>query len=608
MMTDIKTGCSYRDNLIAEWFRMDRNENSRAELKALLEQKKYDEVSNLLGKRLAFGTAGLRGRMGTGTAQLNDLVIIQTAQGFLKYLIKTNGTLLKNVGLVIGYDGRHNSKRWAELTATIFISAGYPVLLFEDMVPTPFVPFTVMQFGCVSGVMVTASHNPKEDNGYKVYGPNGAQINTPVDEDIQNSILENLEPLESSWNTGILADNPLRKNPSCEIIYRYLNYIDQAILPESKELNKKVNMLFTYTALHGVGYKYVQQVCDKINARIFAVPEQRDPHPDFPTVKFPNPEEGKSCLELSMKYADANDSKLIMATDPDADRFAMAEKLTDGWKIYTGNQLGAMFAWWMLHSFRQSKSTVPINKVYMIYSTVSSMICKSMAKVEGFNTIDVLTGYKWLANKAYDLEKKGNKVILCFEEAIGYMCSTEVLDKDGVSACAQMCSCASYIYNQSKTMNKLLDEIFDKYGLHITNNSYYVCKDAEVIKKIFERIRNIRGPNTYPQSILNGKYKIKNVRDVTTGFDDNQPDKKAILPVSPSAEMITFYFENGLVCTLRTSGTEPKIKYYTEICASPDNKDKEAVNSTLQEMSKAICEEMLEPSKNNIIHQSDIKK
>ncbi|CAG9864289.1 unnamed protein product [Phyllotreta striolata] len=610
MSVEINTGCAYRDRLIAEWLRMDKNPKTIKELKTLLEQRKYDDISVLLGKRLAFGTAGLRGKMGTGNAQLNDLVIIQTSQGLLKHLVKNREELLKRGGLVVGYDGRHNSKRWAELTASIFVQAGYKVYLFEDVMPTPFVSFAVKQYKCACGVMVTASHNPKEDNGYKVYSDRAVQINEPEDGHIQNAILENLEPWDGSWDTDVLEKSPLLKRPLCDIQCRYLNYIDNAISEESKVLNKKVNLLFTYTPVHGVGYRYVKDICDKINIRLQIVEEQRDPHPDFPTVKYPNPEEGKPVFELAMKTADAHDSKLIMATDPDADRFAMAEKQPCScWKIFTGNHLGALFAWWMFHSFKQSKnaSTIPMDKVYMVYSTVSSMICKSMAKVEGFNTVDVLTGYKWIGSKALELEEKGNKVIFAFEEAIGYLVTTEILDKDGVSACAQMVTCASYVYSQGKTMDQMLAEIFDKYGLHITNNSYYICKDADVIERIFERLRNFRGQNTYPESVLNGKYKIKNIRDLTTGYDDNQQDKKAILPVSPSSQMITFYFENGTVCTLRTSGTEPKIKYYVELCASPDNKDAGAIKSTLDEMVKGICEEFLEPAKNKIAHQSEVK-
>ncbi|CAG9864290.1 unnamed protein product [Phyllotreta striolata] len=594
------------DAKVAEWLKWDKNEATSAALQALLAEQKFDEVERILCNRISFGTAGLRGKMAVGYSNMNDLVIIQTAQGFLKYLVHTDEDLLKRNGIVVGYDGRHNSKRWAELTATVFVNAGYPVKLFDDVVPTPFVPFSILRYGCASGIVVTASHNPKDDNGYKVYGPNGAQICSPVDKHVQKSILENLKPLDSSWDVTVLVNNPLVSNPIEEITSCYLDYIDNEVPESCKETNKRADVAFTYTAMHGVGYKYVRKACDRINVRISAVPQQRDPHPDFPTVTFPNPEEGKSSLELSFKHADETNSRIILANDPDADRFAMAEKhpSTGTWKIFTGNELAALFAWWTLRCFKQRHQHIPLSKVYMISSTVSSMICKTMSQIEGFNYIDTLTGFKWIANKALDLEKDGNKVIFAFEEAIGFMCSTRVLDKDGISALAQMATMVSFVYEEGKTMGQQLEDIYSKYGYHVTLNSYYICHEPAVIRRIFERIRNYKGDKTYPESILNGKYTIRNVRDLTTGYDDNRPDKKAVLPVSSSSQMITFNFDNGFVCTLRTSGTEPKIKYYTEMCASPEMKNVDELSSIVEEMVRGICHELLEPHKNNLKSQA----
>ncbi|XP_072388312.1 phosphopentomutase [Diabrotica undecimpunctata] len=601
-MCDINTGCAALDQKVAEWLALDKNETTSNAMRSLLREQKFQEINKILTKRLGFGTAGLRGKMGVGYACMNDLVIIQTAQGFFNYLVKLDEKLLKANGIVIGYDGRHNSRRWAELTASVFLHAGYPVKLFSTICPTPFIPYAIRQFGCASGVMVTASHNPKEDNGYKVYGSNGAQIVSPVDEHIQNSILQNLQPLESSWDTSIIRSSPLISDPRSDVFCRYMNVIDRDASEESKELNRKMNLTFTYTPMHGVAYEYIKKVFEIINANFVVVPEQRDPHPDFPTVKFPNPEEGKSSLDLSFKCADENNSSIILANDPDADRLAIAEKnpKTGEWRIFNGNETGALIGWWMLSSFKKRNPSYPLSKVYMLASTVSSMILNTMSKKQGFKFIDTLTGFKWLGNKALELEKQGNKVIFCFEEAIGFMVSTEVLDKDGVSAAAQVASMVSYVYSQNKTVADQLNEIYDTYGLHISMNSYYICHEPPIIKEIFRQIRNKRGENTYPESILNGKYKITSVRDLTTGYDNNQPDNKAVLPVSADSEMITFNFDNGLVCTLRTSGTEPKIKYYTELCASPEMRDRSQLNNILKEMVDAICEEMLQPTKYNL--------
>lgn len=601
-MCDIKTGCAALDQKVTEWLTYDKNETTLNAIRSLLAEKKFEEINKLLSKRINFGTAGLRGTMGPGYACMNDLVIIQTAQGFLNYLIKTDENLLKEGGIVIGYDGRHNSRRWAELTAAIFIHAGYSAKLFSTVCPTPFIPYTIRQFKCASGVMVTASHNPKDDNGYKVYGSNGAQIISPVDEQVQASILENLEPLETSWDTSILSKSSLLTDPRADIFCRYTDVIYKEISEESKNLNKKMNLLFTYTPMHGVAYDFIERIFKVINVNFEVVQEQKDPHPDFPTVKFPNPEEGKESLDLSFKTADAKGSTIILANDPDADRLAVAEKnpQTGSWKVFNGNEIGALLGWWLFNSFKKKNPDFPLEKVYMLCSTVSSMILKTMSKKEGFKFLDTLTGFKWLGNKALELEQQGNKVIFCFEEAIGFLVTTQVLDKDGISAAAQLATMASYIYSQNKTLDIQLTEIFDTYGLHISCNSYYICHEPSIIKEIFTQIRNARGENTYPESILNGKYKITSVRDLTTGYDNNQPDNKAILPVSAASEMITFTFENGLVCTLRTSGTEPKVKYYTELCATPEIKDKQQLINIQKEMVKAICDEMLQPDKYNL--------
>lgn len=592
---------------VDEWLKWDKNPQSRETIKKLADENNTQELEKKLLSRLTFGTAGLRGKMVPGYSGMNDLVIIQTAQGLLKFLEKHRTAALKKSGIIIGYDGRHNSKKWAEYTATIFSNAGYQVRLFSDYLPTPFVPFGIRQYGCASGIMVTASHNPKDDNGYKVYDENGAQIIPPWDKIIQNSIIANLTPLESSWDTSTIKGNPLVLDPFADCLERYLKIvIGDGILPQDIENNKKLGMKFVYTAMHGVGYVPAQKVVDQIGIQILPVPEQKDPHPDFPTVKFPNPEEGKSSLELAIKHADANNVKVILANDPDADRFAIAEKgdKTGTWKIFTGNELGTLLGWWMLDVHKRKHPEIPLNKVYTIASTVSSMVLQTMAKAEGFNFVDTLTGFKWLGNKALSLTQEGYKVIFCFEEAIGYMCNINVLDKDGIGALANFACLATSVYSKNKQLVDQLAEIYDKYGLHISWNSYYFCYDKPKIEAIFDRIRNIKGPKQYPTGILNDKYKITSIRDLTIGYDSTTPDKKPTLPVSCSAQMLTFIFDNGLHITLRTSGTEPKVKFYSELCMTPDVKDRSVAEATLKEMVTAICQEFFEPDKNGLIPQS----
>ncbi|RZC39357.1 PGM PMM I domain containing protein [Asbolus verrucosus] len=595
------------DKKIDEWLTWDKNTSTLAAIKKLVNEENFSELSKVLLNRLSFGTAGLRGKMAAGYAAMNDLVIIQTGQGLLKYLEHCDKNLLVNNGIIIGYDGRYNSQRFAELTATIFLHSGYPVRLFSQMVPTPFVPFAVAKYKSAIGVMVTASHNPKEDNGYKVYGPNSSQIVSPVDKEIQKNILDNLVPLDTSWDTSVLKSSKLLTDPLKETLDDYLNVVKETIIPEHIKINEKAKILFTYTAMHGVGYKYVKEVFNVIGILMVPVEKQRDPHPDFPTVKFPNPEEGKSSLDLSFKTANENGSRVIIANDPDADRMAAAEKNenTGEWKVFSGNELGALLGWWCLYCFKTKYPKEPLENTYMLSSTVSSMILRSMSKKEGFNFIETLTGFKWMGNKTVELINQGKKVIFAFEEAIGYCCGTAVMDKDGVSAAFQLATLTSFLSQQGKTLTDKLQEIYNEYGYHVSLNSYFICHDGEKIKKIFERIRNFNGPNSYPSGILKEKYKISTIRDLTTGYDNSQTDNKAILPVSKSSQMITFNFTNGLVCTLRTSGTEPKIKYYTEMCAAPGDLNRTAIIATLKEMVDGVIEELLQPVENSLLLKAD---
>ncbi|KAK9508228.1 hypothetical protein O3M35_007934 [Rhynocoris fuscipes] len=503
---------------ISEWLQWNQNEKMRIEVEQLLKDNKQAELERIFLQRIEFGTAGLRGRMGPGYFQMNDLVIIQTAQGLLKYLL-TQPVDLLNKGVVLGYDGRHNSKRFAELTAGIFLRAGSPVMLCSNVIPTPFVPFAVTKYKAAAGVMVTASHNPKDDNGYKVYWNNGAQELIPVKEQIE-------------------------------------------------------------------------------------------PDADFPTVKFPNPEEGKSALDLSIRTADINNSVIILANDPDADRLAVAEKI-HSWRVFTGNEIGALLGWWMIYTYKQRNPNADLSNAYMLSSTVSSKILKTMASAEGISFEETLTGFKWMGNRACQLHTEGKQVLFAFEEAIGFMCGTAVLDKDGISAAVTVAELAAFLYNNGKTLTSQLDSIYTKYGHHICDNSYFICDDPQLTKTIFNRLRNFNehsngmSLDSYPKWILNGKYKVISVRDLTNGFDSTKADNKATLPISKTSQMITFTFDNGFVVTLRTSGTEPKLKYYSELCANPEIQDTEVLQKTLREMVKGVIDEFIEPEKNGLKCRSD---
>ncbi|XP_055919008.1 glucose 1,6-bisphosphate synthase [Eupeodes corollae] len=594
------------------WLKWDRNDKTRKEIQSLVDAKNYNELNRRLLNRLAFGTAGLRGPMRAGFNSMNDLVIIQTAQGLSEYILKEFPNVEDHKrGVVFGYDGRYNSKRFAELSACVLISRGIKVWLFSKMVPTPFVPFTVLQHKCLAGVVVTASHNPKEDNGYKVYWANGPQIIPPHDKGIQKCIEANLVPLESSWETSILNENPMLEDPFEDMFRLYYDALLANIPLEFLKSNEESDVRFVYTAMHGVGFPFIERAFEAAKLKpVLAVAEQRDPDPEFPTVKFPNPEEGKSSLELSIKKADAEGATIILANDPDADRLACAEKdaTTGKWKVFNGNELGALIGWWALKNFQTLDPNLDASKCYMMASTVSSKILRSMGAIEGYKFEETLTGFKWMGNRTIELMEAGNKVLFAFEEAIGFMVSTAVLDKDGVSAAAHLATMVCYLKRtEGITLTEKLKNIYEKYGFHSTKCSYLFCYDPPTIKRIFARIRSFDNgkPATYPQSILDGEFKIKHIRDLTNGVDTSEADGKAKLPVSSSSEMITFTFENGLVVTLRTSGTEPKIKYYAEMCAKPEEKDWAELGRRLDRMVEAIVEEFLQPKLNDLTPKSD---
>lgn len=519
------------DEKVAEWLLWDKNSTTRSEIELLVEQKNVNELKRRLCTRMEFGTAGLRSAMGAGYSLMNDLTIIQTTQGFSAY-IKEATPSVKERGVIIGFDARHNSKRFAELTAAVLLNQKIPVYLFSKICPTPFVAYGVLHKKCDWGIMVTASHNPKEDNGYKVYYSNGAQIISPHDKGISSKIIANLEPWPLSWDTSITEKSPECKDPYDEVYSCYMEDLKklsyQKYLPKP-DLNATTPLRFTYTSMHGVGYKFFADALKTFGFRsCIPVVEQVEPDPEFPTVKYPNPEEGKSALDLAIRTANENHSTVILANDPDADRLALAEKQPDGgWYVFSGNDIGAVIGWWIITRFKSLHSD-SVSDGFCLASTVSSRLLQAIAIKEGVNYVETLTGFKYMGNKACELMAKGKTVLFAFEEAIGFMCGTTVLDKDGISAAVVVAEMAAYLNSEGIRILQQLENIHNKYGHHVSINSYFICRDPIVISRIFERLRNYKGPRTYPANC--GPYAIKYVRDLTAGYDNSQPDCKPILP------------------------------------------------------------------------------
>ncbi|XP_017835874.1 glucose 1,6-bisphosphate synthase [Drosophila busckii] len=594
------------DEQIKKWIKWDRNPDTVKQIMQAVKNQEWDTLRCRLCNRITFGTAGLRAVMRAGFDSMNELIVVQTAQGLMTYLKDQypEPATWADQGIVVGFDARYNSQRFAELTAIVFLNNGFRVFLFRRYVATPFVPYTVTRLNCLAGVMVTASHNPKQDNGYKVYWTNGAQIIPPQDEGIQEAIMEHLEPRGDSWDETALCANDLLEDPY-NVVPSYYDALKKEISCPLMESNGKCPLSFTYTAMHGVGYPYIQMAFTKVNHKpVVPVTQQVVPDPEFSTTPTPNPEEGKESMDLSIKTATEQKCDIILANDPDADRLAVAEiSENKKFKLFTGNELGALLGWWALENFNMRNSGEDISNCVMIASTVSSKILRAMAAIEGFTFHETLTGFKWMGNKAIEQKQAGRNVLFAFEEAIGYMMGTTVYDKDGISAAAHVATMACYLRSKKcMTLQEKLRDIYETYGFHDSICSYVICRSQSTIKKIFNRLRTFDDgqENTYPTSVLDGDYEIEHVRDLTTGYDSSTSDKKAVLPVSSSTQMITFTFKNGVVITLRTSGTEPKMKYYADISGRPEDKRWEVLSATLARVTAAAVDEFYQPEKNGL--------
>jgi phosphomannomutase len=470
--------------------------------------------------------------------------------------------------------------------------------------------------------MITASHNPKADNGYKLYWHNGCQIIEPHDVNISNHIQSNLKVWDNvkseidkllatpvDQRRSLLADKI--KDPEHVITHYFqdikqYSFNGQSYTEEEKKKHEKI----VFTAMHGVGAPFVARAFESFNLNPYVpVVEQIDPNPDFPTVTYPNPEEGKGALALSIATADKAGSRLILANDPDADRLAVAEKQDNGeWRIFNGNEIAFLLAHWVWIHFQKSNPNADYSKCVMIASTVSSKILRAMAQKEGFKFEETLTGFKWIGNKADDSIREGYTFLFGYEVEIGFLVGDISLDKDGIRSASVFAEMAQELYQRENyNLGKHLDALYSKYGYYMMKTRYFFVPSPSISKKIFDEIRTMEN-NSYPTQISynNKTYKIRSVRDLTVGYDNAFADKKPVLPIQPDAQMITFNFEddeNGgtAVCTLRNSGTEPKLKWYVEV----SDHDKERATSKVQELTTAVIETLIKPSQNNLQAPTD---
>ncbi|EWC45505.1 hypothetical protein DRE_05363 [Drechslerella stenobrocha 248] len=530
--------------------------------------------------------------MQAGFAHLNDVTIIQASQGLAAYLLTTAGAE-PPAGVVIGHDHRHNSASFARLTAAAFVLKGIKVYFLDGLAHTPLVPFGVGLLRCAAGVMITASHNPARDNGYKVYWGNGCQIIPPVDAGIAAAIGENLEPVGRAWD----VDAVFAEGRAAGMVEDVKGKVGEAYFGELEKVGVREGrgVRFVYTPMHGVGLEPAVRAVRILGLEegMVVVEEQARPDPDFPTVKFPNPEE-KGALDLAMATADRHGITIVLANDPDADRFAAAEKVDGKWQILTGNQLGVLFASHML-----ATSPLPAAQIAMLSSAVSTQMLAAMAKVDGFHHEETLTGFKWLGNVARQITARADNdctAVYAFEEAIGYMFSAVVHDKDGIAALSVFLTMLRRWGDEGVTPAGKLQQLYEKYGYFESCNGYVVSPDPKVTKLVFDGIRTMGAADggKYPAAL--GERKITYWRDLTEGFDSATADGVPVLPVDRGSQMITVGMD-GVRFTIRGSGTEPKIKYYVEATAA----DKEAAAQAAREVAADIVKRWFKPEESGLI-------
>ncbi|MGY2574368.1 phospho-sugar mutase [Vibrio sp. C8] len=534
---------------VTQWLSADPDPKTREELQYLIDHKQYEELEDRFKCRLEFGTAGLRGKVGCGPNRMNRLVIQQTALGLGEYLVKHVDNA-KQRGVVIGYDGRTDSKSFAHDTAAVLTALGIKVYLTHKVAATPIAAFGVKHFNAAAAVVVTASHNPPEYNGFKVYWENGAQIIPPHDSGIAQEIdiaatrVIPLMPHSESERQGLLVW--LRDD--------YYQTYREAINsnPLLSHHTDPSSISIAYTAMHGVGANMAEDLLhDAGFKKVMSVKEQREPDGTFPTVNFPNPEEA-GAMDMVIELADSISAELACANDPDADRFAVAVRKPDGaYQMLTGDQVGTLFGHYLL-SNTDAKRQLVGNTI------VSSSLLSKVAKAHGAKYYQTLTGFKWLTNIAMQEQSDEHKFLFAYEEALGYTVGNTVWDKDGLSALVAFAQLAAELYSQGKTIWDQLEEIYREHGMYI-NAQRSIALDPDY-PPVGELLR------ADPPKKIAGK-KILVTEDLKHSVRTDSNGKTQTINL-PSSDVLIYHLEGGSRVIVRPSGTEPKLKCYYEVVGS----------------------------------------
>ena len=558
-----------REWITAEYDRwLEYGRENQELIEELLEMKAQEEkIQDAFYKNLEFGTGGLRGILGAGTNRMNVYTVAKASQGLADYVNEKFSEEQRSIA--VSYDSRIHSKDFAETAARVFAANGIQVYIYDELMPTPCLSFAVRELGCAAGVMVTASHNPGEYNGYKVYGADGCQITTEAAKEIYEKIEKNdIFTQVSQISLEEAKDNHKVKYIPAAVYEKFLQCVqEQSVLGEKEEIDKNVSIV--YSPLNGTGLKPVLDSLKRAGyGQITVVKEQEKPDGRFPTCPYPNPEI-REAMSLGMEYAKKVHADLLLATDPDCDRVGIAVVNPKGeYQLLSGNETGLLLLDYIC-SQKMKHAAMPEHPV-LVKTIVTTDLAEKIADKYGVQTVNVLTGFKFIGEQIGLLEKEGRKLdyIFGFEESYGYLSGTYVRDKDGVNASVLICEMFAFYKTKGVNILDKLKELYAEYGYCMNQLHTYKFQGEEGMNRmenIMERLRN------GAFSLKTGT--IKEVLDYKTGIGN-----------LPKSNVIKMVLENGSTLVVRPSGTEPKLKIYTSIRGS----DQESVKQVDEEIVRSI--------------------
>ena len=536
-----------------KWLAPEYDAETQAEVKRMLENPDKTDLIEAFYKDLEFGTGGLRGIMGVGSNRMNIYTVGAATQGLSNYLNKCFAGK-DNISVVVGYDCRNNSQKFAEISANIFSANGIKVYLFEDMRPTPEMSFAIRRLGCQSGIILTASHNPKEYNGYKAYWDDGAQVLAPHDK----GIIDEVNKINSAADIKFEGDKDLIQVIGKEVDDDYLNQV-HSISIDPEVIKRQKDLKIVYTPIHGTGMMLIPQSLKLWGfENVHCVAEQMVKSGDFPTVVSPNPENAEA-LTLAIKLAKEIDADIVMASDPDADRVGMACKDSKGeWVLVNGNQTCLIFLYYII------KNRIAMGKMkgneFIVKTIVTTELIKKVADKNNIEMYDCYTGFKWIARQIR-LNEGIKQYIGGGEESYGFLAEDFVRDKDAVSACSLLAEICAWAKDQGKTLYDILMEIYVEYGFskELTVNVVKPGKSgADEIRAMMENFR------ACPPKELGGSQVVL-VKDYKTLKATDAAGNATDIDMPEPSNVLQFFTADGTKVSVRPSGTEPKIKFYMEI-------------------------------------------